>query len=91
MLASYLLDATRSAHPLEELALEHASYKALTRRGRLRPRREGDVASRDVPPRRALDYAGERADLALQLAAALRELLAQRRARRASTRRSSCR
>ena len=29
MLASYLLDATRSAHPLEELALEHAGYKAL--------------------------------------------------------------
>ena len=29
MLASYLLDATRSAHPLEDLALEHAGYKAL--------------------------------------------------------------
>jgi len=29
MLASYLLDATRSAHPLEELAIEHAGYKAL--------------------------------------------------------------
>ncbi len=30
MLASYLLNATRSSHPLEELALEHAGYKALT-------------------------------------------------------------
>ena len=37
MLASYLLDATRSAHPLEELALEHAGYKAL---------REEDVCGR---------------------------------------------
>ena len=50
MLASYLLDATRSAHPLEELALEHAGYKAL---------REEDVCGRgakamsfrDVPRR----------------------------------------
>ena len=30
MIASYLLDATRSAHRLEDLALEHASYKALS-------------------------------------------------------------
>ena len=30
MLASYLLDATRSEHRLEDLALEHTSYKALT-------------------------------------------------------------
>ena len=67
MLASYLLDATRSEHPLEELALEHLGYKALT---------EEDVCGRgakavslaDVPAEAALDYAGERADLALQLA-----------------------
>ena len=30
MLASYLLDATRSGHPLEATALEHLGYKALT-------------------------------------------------------------
>ncbi len=30
MLASYLLDATRSGHPLEGIALEHLGYKALT-------------------------------------------------------------
>ena len=30
MLASYLLDATRSGHALEDLALEHLGYKALT-------------------------------------------------------------
>jgi DNA polymerase-1 len=74
MLASYLLDATRSSHPLEELALEHAGYKAL---------REEDVCGRgakaipfrDVPVASLLDYAGERADLPLQLAGPLRELL----------------
>ncbi len=74
MLASYLLDATRSSHPLEELALEHAGYKAL---------REEEVCGRGakavsfgaVPIDAALDYAGERADLALQLEPALQALL----------------
>jgi DNA polymerase-1 len=74
MLASYLLDATRSAHPLEELALEHAGYKAL---------REEDVCGRgakaiafaQVPLETALDYAGERSDLSLQVAGTLRDLL----------------
>jgi DNA polymerase I len=74
MLASYLLDATRSSHPLEDLAIEHAGYKAL---------REEDVCGRGaksipfaaIPPESALDYAGERADLALQLSGTLRELL----------------
>jgi DNA polymerase-1 len=74
MLASYLLDATRSAHPLEELSLEHAGYKAL---------REEDVCGRgaktipfsQVSADRALDYAGERADLALQVSDTLRGLL----------------
>ena len=45
MIASYLLDATRSGHPLEELALEHTGYKAL---------REEDVCGRGV---RALSFA----------------------------------
>ncbi|MEO6213519.1 MAG: DNA polymerase I [Vicinamibacterales bacterium] len=74
MLASYLLDATRSAHPLEDLALEHAGYKAL---------REEDVCGRgakatpfaEIPIGRAVEFAGERADLALQLAIPLRDLL----------------
>ena len=52
MLASYLLDANRSSHPLEELALEHTGYKALTRRGRLRPRRQGNVVRADSRRRR---------------------------------------
>jgi DNA polymerase-1 len=75
MLASYLLDATRSGHPLEETALERLSYKALT---------EEDVCGRgakalalaSLPPDVMLTYAGERADLALQLGAELAPLLA---------------
>jgi DNA polymerase-1 len=74
MLASYLLDSTRSSHPLEDLAIEHSGYKAL---------REEDVCGRgakavsfaSVPVAIALDYAGERADLSLQLSSTLRELL----------------
>ena len=74
MLASYLVDATRSEHRLEDLALEHTSYKALT---------EEDVCGRgvkalslaDLPVEAAVDYAGERADLAGQLAPIFRGLL----------------
>jgi DNA polymerase I len=66
MLASYLLDATRSAHPLEDLALEHTGYKAV---------REEDICGKgaravpfgELPVEAALTFAGERADLALQL------------------------
>src|SRR5207247_5658860 len=74
MLASYLIDATRSEHRLEDLALEHTSYKAFT---------EEDVCGRgakavslaDLPVDAAIDFAGERADLAGQLAPILRALL----------------
>ena len=76
MIASYLVDATRSTYPLEELALEHTAYKALT---------EEDVCGKgvkalslgDLPVEAALDYAGERADLPGQLAPILRDLLAR--------------
>ena len=69
MIASYLVDANRSSHPIEDLALEHTGYKALT---------EEDVCGRgakavsfaQIPVQAALDYAGERSDLALQLARA---------------------
>jgi len=75
MLASYLLDATRSGHPLETTALEYLGYKALV---------EEDVCGRgakairlaDAPPDAVLTYAGERADLALQLADRLAPKLA---------------
>jgi DNA polymerase-1 len=74
MLASYLLDATRPGHPLEETSLEHLGYKALT---------EEDVCGRGakavslshVPPAEALNFAGERADLARQLSNRLAPLL----------------
>ncbi|MBI3049938.1 MAG: DNA polymerase I [Acidobacteria bacterium] len=74
MLASYLLDATRPGHPLEETSLEHLGYKALT---------EEDVCGRgakavrlaSLAPGAALNFAGERADLARQLANRLGPLL----------------
>ena len=74
MLASYLLDATRPGHPLEETSLEHLGYKALT---------EEDVCGRGakalplshVEPADALNFAGERADLARQLSNRLAPLL----------------
>jgi DNA polymerase-1 len=74
MLASYLLDATRPGHPLEESSLEHLGYKALT---------EEDVCGRGakalpfakVAPESLLTFAGERADLARQLANRLAPLL----------------
>jgi DNA polymerase-1 len=74
MLASYLLDATRPGHPLEEASLEHLGYKALT---------EEDICGRGVKavpvarlsPPAVLNYAGERADLTRQLANRLAPLL----------------
>jgi DNA polymerase I len=74
MLASYLLDATRSGHPLEETSLEHLGYKALT---------DEDVCGRGakamsfarLAPEALLNYAGERADLARQLSSRLAPLL----------------
>jgi DNA polymerase I len=67
MLASYLLDATRAGHPLEDTSLEHLGYKALA---------EDDVCGRGaraqpvarLAPEAVLTWAGERADLAGQLA-----------------------
>jgi DNA polymerase I len=68
MLAAYLLDASRSSQDLEPLALEQLGYRA-----RLADDVRGKGAKAapftTVPPERLLDYAGERADLAWQLAA----------------------
>jgi DNA polymerase-1 len=74
MLASYLLDATRPGHPLEESSLEHLGYKALT---------DEDICGRGVKavpfarlaPEAILTFAGERADLARQLSNRLAPLL----------------
>jgi DNA polymerase-1 len=74
MIASYLIDATRSTHRLEDLALEHASYKALTEED-VCGRGAKSVSLTSLPPEAALDYAAERADLVFQLAPVLRDLL----------------
>jgi DNA polymerase I len=76
MLGSYLLDATRSEHLLEDLALEYTSYKALS---------EEEVCGRgakalslaSLPVEATLDYAGERADLVEQLALPIEQQLAK--------------
>jgi len=76
MLGSFLLDSSRAEHKLEDLALEHTSYKALA---------EEDICGRgvkalslaDVPVEAAVDFAGERAYLVGQLAPRFSELLAQ--------------
>jgi DNA polymerase-1 len=74
MLASYLIDSTRSEHMLEELALEHLRYKALS---------EEDVCGKgakavslaDLPAEAAVDFGCERADVAGQLTPILRDLI----------------
>ncbi|MBI3401528.1 MAG: DNA polymerase I [Acidobacteria bacterium] len=74
MLASYLIDSTRSEHKLEELALEHLGYKALT---------DEDVCGKgakavslaDLPAEAVVDFACERADVAGQLTPILRDLI----------------
>ena len=75
MVASYLLDATRSAHALEPTALEHIGYKALSETD-IRGRGAKARALSGLPVDAVVDYAGERADLALQLADALPPKLA---------------
>ncbi len=75
MLASYLLDATRSAHPLEEVALQHLGYKALTEEA-VCGRGAKARGLEDLPPVAVLDFAGERVDLTWQLAQRLAPALA---------------
>ena len=66
MLASYLLDPTRSQHGIADTALEHLGYKAVN---------DADVfgtgvktlRASDVSPEALLRHAAERADLARQL------------------------
>jgi len=73
MLASYLIDAT-SAHPLEDLALEHTSYKALSIED-LCGKGVKATSLADVPVDAALVYVGERADLIGQLSPILSQAL----------------
>ena len=75
MLASYLIDATRSEHKFEELALEHTSYKAKSEED-ICGRGAKAVSLADVPVEAAIDYACERADIAGQLSPIFRDALA---------------
>ena len=76
MLASYVLDATRSSHALEEVALEHLSYKALTQEDVCGTGQKA-VPLPHLPAAAILKFAGERADLAWQLAETLAPQLQQ--------------
>ena len=74
MLASYLVDANRSSQDLEPLALEQLGYKALTDE-EVRGKGVKAVPFAQVPVDSVLDYAGERADIALQLAGKVKPVL----------------
>ena len=67
MLASYLLDATGASHTLEPTALQHLGYKAITA-DEVRGRGAKAQPFAALPIDAVLDYAGERTDIALQLA-----------------------
>ena len=75
MIASYLLDATRPPHRIEDLALEHLGYKALADE-ELRGRGAKAINYCDLPPDTVVTYCNERSDLALKLADPLRQQLA---------------
>ena len=70
MLADYVLDPTSSRHTLEEAAMEHLGYKALAQED-VCGRGQKAVALPQLSSGAILDYAGERADLAWQLAGKL--------------------
>ncbi|MGQ0733574.1 MAG: DNA polymerase I [Acidobacteriota bacterium] len=67
MIASYLIDATRSNQDLEVTALDQLGYKAITRE-EVCGKGAKALPFADVPVEGLRDYAPERADLALQLA-----------------------
>ncbi len=67
MIASYLFDANRSNHDLEPVALDMVGYKALTEED-VRGKGVRALLFSQVPVDGVLDFAGERADLAGQLA-----------------------
>jgi DNA polymerase-1 len=74
MIASYLVDANRSSQALEPLAIEQLGYKALTEE-EVRGKGVKAVPFAQVPVDSVLDYAGERADLSLQLSDKVRPVL----------------
>ncbi|MCU0255693.1 MAG: DNA polymerase I [Vicinamibacterales bacterium] len=76
LLQGYVLDATHSSHALEDLALEHVGYRAMREEDvRGKGAKQLDFAALDAGTLR--DFAGERADLAWQLAEVLSPALAR--------------
>ena len=76
MLLSYLIDATRSAHTLDDLALEQLGYQVIPVEEVLGKGAKA-MTFADLPPEGVLEYAGERSDVALQLSDRLRPQLAE--------------
>ena len=75
MISSYLLDATRPPHRIEDLALEHLGYKAMADE-ELRGRGAKALNYCDLPPDAVVTFCNERSDLAFKLADPLRQRLA---------------
>ena len=71
LLASYLVDATRSGHDLGDLALERVGYKAIAL-NEVVGKGAKAISPADVPVDAVVEYAGEQSDLALQVADRLR-------------------
>jgi DNA polymerase-1 len=78
MLASYVLDANRSSHAIEEIALEYLGYKALTQEDICGTGQKA-LALPHLPAAALLSFAGERSDLAWQLHEALEPRLREDR------------
>jgi DNA polymerase-1 len=75
-LASYVWDATRSDHAIEDVSLEYLGYKALTVEA-VSGKGAKAVSIADVTPENALTFACERADLARQLSSVFGPRLAE--------------
>src|SRR6185436_19303423 len=74
ILASYLLDANRSNHVLEEVALEHLGYRAHSEED-VRGRGTKATSFATISPEAIRSFASERADLAWQLSGKLSPLI----------------
>jgi DNA polymerase-1 len=66
MLASYLLDPTRSQHGLEDTSLEHLGYKAVSRDDTF-GKGAKSIGAAEADPESVRPFAAERADLARRL------------------------
>jgi DNA polymerase-1 len=74
MIASYLLDATRSTYQIEDLLLEHVSYKPISSEDLLGRGVKAKKFS-ELSPEEAINYACERSALVLELADRLMDIL----------------